>query len=58
VTGLYTGLVYGLDELEYHALPGLSSTGAKRILKSPAHYQWETAHRVEPSSSASGCAAR
>jgi hypothetical protein len=47
VTGLYTGLVYGLDELEYHALPGLSSTGAKRILKSPAHYQWETAHRVE-----------
>lgn len=33
----YDGLVYGLDETIYHRLPGLSSTGAKKILKSPAH---------------------
>lgn len=36
----YSGLVYDLDETEYHGLPGLSSTGAKKILRSPAHYQW------------------
>lgn len=35
----YDGLVYGLDEDVYHSLPGLSSTGAKKILKSPAHYR-------------------
>lgn len=35
----YSGLVYDLDETEYHGLPGLSSTGAKKILRSPAHYQ-------------------
>lgn len=35
----YSGLVHGLDENEYHSLPGLSSTGAKKILKSPAHYK-------------------
>lgn len=35
----YEGLVYGLDEQIYHRLPGLSSTGAKKILKSPAHYK-------------------
>lgn len=33
----YNGLVYGLDEQIYHRQPGLSSTGAKKILKSPAH---------------------
>ena len=47
VTTEYTGIVHGLDELEYHRLPGLSSTGAKRILRSPMHYQWEQEHRVE-----------
>jgi len=47
VTTEYSGIVHGLDELEYHRLPGLSSTGAKRILRSPAHYQWEMQHRVE-----------
>ena len=41
------GLVYGMPEIEYHAGPELSSTGAKRILRSPAHYQWEQEHRVE-----------
>lgn len=35
----YEGLIHGLDEDVYHSLPGLSSTGAKKILKSPAHYR-------------------
>lgn len=35
----YQGLVHDLDEAAYHQLPGLSSTGAKKILRSPAHYQ-------------------
>lgn len=33
----YNGLVYGLDEAVYFRQPGLSSTGAKKILQSPAH---------------------
>ena len=33
----YNGLVYGLDEATYFRQPGLSSTGAKKILQSPAH---------------------
>ena len=41
------GLVHGLPELEYHALPGLSSTGIKHLLRSPAHYQWHKNNRVE-----------
>lgn len=47
VTTEHVGLVHDLDELVYHRLPGLSSTGAKRILRSPAHYRWEQEHRVE-----------
>lgn len=39
-TTTYDGLVYGLDEKVYHSLPGLASTGAKKILRSPAHYRW------------------
>lgn len=35
----YQGLVYGLEESIYHRQPGLSSTGAKKILQSPAHYK-------------------
>lgn len=35
----YQGLVHDLDEDLYHSLPGLSSTGAKKLLKSPAHYK-------------------
>lgn len=35
----HDGLVFDLEENLYHSLPGLSSTGAKRILRSPAHYQ-------------------
>ena len=35
----YQGFVEDLDETLYHSLPGLSSTGAKQILRSPAHYR-------------------
>lgn len=35
----YAGFVHGLEESTYHSLPGLSSTGAKKILKSAAHYK-------------------
>jgi len=41
------GLHLGIPELEYHALPGLSSTGIKNMLKSPAHYDWARTHRRE-----------
>ncbi|GAA5198716.1 PD-(D/E)XK nuclease-like domain-containing protein [Microbacterium jejuense] len=35
----YEGFVHDLDENTYHAQPELSSTGAKKILKSAAHYK-------------------
>src|SRR5690606_3582924 len=43
------GLVYGMSDAEYHgegeykehALAEFSSSAAKAILKSPAHYEWE-----------------
>lgn len=38
------GLHDGVDELVYHALPGLSSTGVKRMLEAPAVYHWHTQH--------------
>lgn len=41
------GLVYGLDELEYHAGPELSSSGAKLMLEAPALYQHERENRTE-----------
>jgi hypothetical protein len=44
----YQGLVSDLDETLYHSLPGLSSTGAKKLLKSPAHYQHYIKHPEEP----------
>jgi hypothetical protein len=37
----------GLPELEYHASPGLSSTGMKWLLRSPKHYRQNMDHRVE-----------
>lgn len=46
----YDGLVHGLDETLYHSLPGLSSTGAKTILKSPAHFQHYIAQPQKPKS--------
>lgn len=42
-----TGLVLDMPDLEYHARPELSSTGARRLLDSPARFKWEQAHRVE-----------
>lgn len=44
----YNGLVYGLDEAAYFRQPGLSSTGAKKILQSPAHYRHYVEHPEEP----------
>ena len=44
----YNGLVYGLDEAAYFRQPGLSSTGAKKILQSPAHYKHYVEHPEEP----------
>ncbi|MBT2485785.1 MULTISPECIES: PD-(D/E)XK nuclease-like domain-containing protein [unclassified Microbacterium] len=44
----YQGLVHGLEEQRYHRQPGLSSTGAKKILKSPAHYHHYVTHPEEP----------
>lgn len=41
------GLVLDMPDAEYHARPELSSTGVRRILDSPARFQWEQAHRVE-----------
>lgn len=42
-----TGLVHGIPDDEYHAMPGLSATGMKWILRSPAHYRQMIDHRVE-----------
>lgn len=42
-----TGLVLDMPDVEYHARPELSSTGARRILDSPARFKWEQTHRVE-----------
>lgn len=47
----YAGLVHGLAEATYHRQPGLSSTGAKKILQSPAHYDWYARHKDEPKDS-------
>ena len=44
----YNGLVYGLDEQIYHRQPGLSSTGAKKILQSPAHLKHYLEKSQEP----------
>lgn len=42
-----TGLVYDLDEREYHAHPtSLSVSGAKTLLKSPARFAWERENAV------------
>ena len=42
-----TGIHYDIPDVEYHALPGLSSTGVKAMLDSPARYQHMRTHRVE-----------
>lgn len=38
------GVVYDLPEDEYHARPELSSTQARWLLESPAHYRWKKDH--------------
>jgi hypothetical protein len=38
------GIVPDLPELEYHSHPALSSTGARKLLDSPARYQWAQNH--------------
>ena len=37
----------GMTEVDYHASPGLSSTGMKWLLRSPKHYRQAMDHRVE-----------
>jgi len=37
----------GMTEIDYHASPGLSSTGMKWLLRSPKHYRERMDHRVE-----------
>lgn len=41
------GIYRNLSDAEYHARPELSSTGVRRILDSPARFQWEREHGVE-----------
>jgi hypothetical protein len=38
------GMLYGLDDPTYRAAPGLSSTGVKLMLDSPAKYRWTMDH--------------
>lgn len=53
MTALITepGVVANMDDRTYHADPveggSLSSSGAKTLLRSPAHYLWERRHRVD-----------
>jgi exodeoxyribonuclease VIII len=46
-TTIVAGFIDDMSDVEYHARPELSSTGARRILDSPARFQWEQTHRVE-----------
>ena len=41
------GIYRDYDEATYHREPGLSSTGAKRLLESPAKYRHEREHPIE-----------
>lgn len=43
-TATMQGIVPNLDEAEYHAHPFLSSTGARKLLQSPAKYKWALDH--------------
>jgi hypothetical protein len=42
-----SAVVLSMDEAAYHAHPALSSTGARRILSSPARFRYELEHPVE-----------
>lgn len=41
------GVVCDMPEATYHARPELSSTGARRILDSPARFKYDMTHRTE-----------
>lgn len=42
------GVHLDVDEALYHSLPGLSSTGIKRMLEAPAVYRWHADHPQPP----------
>lgn len=46
-----TGIVHNLPDAEYFAHGSLSSTGARRLLDSPARYRWEQDHPLPPRTS-------
>lgn len=41
-------VIIGMPEAEYHAHPALSSTGARKILDSPARFEYWRTHPAEP----------
>lgn len=41
-------IVKDMDDATYHSLRSLSSTGARKLLVSPATYRWWSAHPQEP----------
>ncbi|WP_027933704.1 PD-(D/E)XK nuclease-like domain-containing protein [Amycolatopsis thermoflava] len=45
------GMYGGVPEETYHGLPGLSSTGVKRMLHAPAVYRWHADHPAPPAKS-------
>ena len=40
-------IIEALSDLDYHSSPALSASGAKLILKSPAHYRWAMDHLAD-----------
>lgn len=44
MTDQLTGIIPDLEERLYHAHPALSSTGARRLLESPAKFRWLLDH--------------
>lgn len=48
MTDTLTGIVPDMPELDYHAHPALSSTGARLLLDSPARFKYRQEHPEEP----------
>ncbi|MGW8565691.1 PD-(D/E)XK nuclease-like domain-containing protein [Isoptericola sp. NPDC055881] len=40
-------IAFDMPDAEYRAAPGLSSTGLKHLLESPARFDWERRHRTD-----------
>ena len=40
-------IILDMDEATYHSRPELSSAGVRRLLDSPARFQWDMTHRTE-----------